>query len=82
MYVQQQQFRAPLQQQFAPPAPQQRPPPQQQLKSPLHEHANGFAQLCEPASPTPQGKGGKPNVSFENKIFSCRIFLNFTLIEL
>ncbi|GBP98137.1 hypothetical protein EVAR_100354_1 [Eumeta japonica] len=47
-----------MQQQYAPPAP--RPPPQQ-LKSPLHEHANGFAPLCEAASPTPKGGGmGKP----------------------
>lgn len=53
----QQQYRQPLQQQYA---PQPRPPPQQQLKSPLHEHANGFAPLCESASPTPKG----PKVSF------------------
>ncbi|CAK1548241.1 unnamed protein product [Leptosia nina] len=48
----QQQYRAPMQQQYA---PQPRPPPQQQLKSPLHEHANGFAPLCESGSPTPKG---------------------------
>ncbi|XP_053600828.1 protein PRRC2C isoform X2 [Plodia interpunctella] len=52
----QQQYRAPMQQQYAAP-PQPRPPPQQ-MKSPLHEHANGFAPLCESASPTP--KGSKP----------------------
>lgn len=41
-----------MQQQYAPAVPRQ--VPQQQLKSPLHEHANGFAPLCDSASPTPK----------------------------
>ncbi|XP_047515176.1 protein PRRC2B-like isoform X1 [Pieris napi] len=52
----QQQYRGPMQQQYP---PQARPPPQQ-LKSPLHEHANGFASLCEAGSPTPKGAKPKP----------------------
>lgn len=50
-FLQQQQYRAPMQQQYAPAPPRQVP---QQLKSPLHEHANGFAPLCDSASPTPK----------------------------